>query len=211
MNKNDWKKSTVKEVPEPRLTSSHIPVDLTYCTEDWKTTQEWPGVYPYTRGAHPTMYRGRLWTMRQYAGFGTAKESNERYKYLLSKGQKGLSVAFDLPTQMGYDPDHAMSLGEVGKVGVSICSVQNMRDLFEKIPLKDISVSMTINATAGMLLAFYLCVAREQDTSWSELNGTIQNDLLKEYIARGTYIYPVKSSLKIITDIFEFCQKEVPK
>ena len=207
MKRSEWEKQYLKQAPASVETSSGIPLNLVYGPDGG----EWPGAYPFTRGIYPSMYRGRTWTMRQYAGFGSAKESNERYKYLLSQGQKGLSVAFDLPTQMGYDPDHTMSLGEVGKVGVSICSLENMRTLFKDIPLKDVSTSMTINSTAGILLAFYLLVAKEQKADWKELNGTIQNDLLKEYIARGTYIYPPKASLKIITDIFQYCGERCPK
>ena len=170
-----------------------------------------PGDYPFTRGVQPTMYRGRFWTMRQYAGFGTAKESNERYKYLLSAGQTGLSVAFDLPTQMGYDSDASMSLGEVGKVGVAIDSLADMEILFDGIPLDKVSTSMTINSTAAILLAMYIAVAEKQGVSADKISGTIQNDILKEYMARGTYIYPPKESMRIITDIFAYCKDQVPK
>lgn len=170
-----------------------------------------PGEYPYTRGVQPTMYRGRFWTMRQYAGFGTAKESNERYKYLLSAGQTGLSVAFDLPTQMGYDSDAAMSQGEVGKVGVAIDSLADMEILFDGIPLDTVSTSMTINSTAAILLCMYIAVAEKQGVSPDKISGTIQNDILKEYMARGTYIYPPKESMRIITDIFAYCKDNVPK
>jgi methylmalonyl-CoA mutase N-terminal domain/subunit len=170
-----------------------------------------PGQYPFTRGVQPTMYRGRFWTMRQYAGFGTAKESNERYKYLLSAGQTGLSVAFDLPTQMGYDSDHAMSLGEVGKVGVAIDSLADMEILFDGIPLDKVSTSMTINSTAAILLAMYIAVAEKQGVPPDQVSGTIQNDILKEYMARGTYIYPPRESMRIITDIFAYCKDHVPK
>lgn len=169
-----------------------------------------PGQYPFTRGVYETMYRSRLWTMRQYAGFSTAKESNERYKYLLSQGTTGLSVAFDLPTQIGYDSDHQMALGEVGKVGVAIDSLADMEQLFDGIPLDKVSTSMTINATASILLALYIAVGKKQGVAPVKLNGTIQNDILKEYIARGTYIYPPKPSLRIITDIFAYCAAEVP-
>jgi methylmalonyl-CoA mutase, N-terminal domain len=169
-----------------------------------------PGEYPFTRGVYRTMYRGRFWTMRQYAGFSTAKESNARYKYLLSQGTTGLSVAFDLPTQIGYDSDHPMALGEVGKVGVAIDSLADMEELFDGIPLERVSTSMTINATASILLALYVAVAKKQGVAPDKLNGTIQNDILKEYIARGTYIYPPKASLRIITDIFAYCAAEVP-
>ena len=169
-----------------------------------------PGQFPFTRGIQPTMYRGRLWTMRQYAGFGTAAESNARYRYLLSQGVSGLSVAFDLPTQMGYDSDHALAAGEVGRVGVAIDSVEDMAVLFDQIPLGQVSTSMTINATASILLSLYIAVARRQGVSPAQLSGTIQNDILKVYIARGTYIYPPRASLRIVTDIFAFCERELP-
>ena len=169
-----------------------------------------PGVFPYTRGIQPTMYRGRLWTMRQYAGFGTAAESNTRYRYLLDQGVSGLSVAFDLPTQMGYDSDHPMAGGEVGRVGVAIDSIEDMAVLFEGIPLGHVSTSMTINATAIILLALYVAVGKRQGVPLEKLSGTIQNDVLKEYIARGTYIYPPRDSLRIITDIFAWCERELP-
>jgi methylmalonyl-CoA mutase N-terminal domain/subunit len=170
-----------------------------------------PGAYPFTRGVYPNMYRGRLWTMRQYAGYATARESNRRYRYLLEQGQTGLSVAFDLPTQMGYDSDHPLAQGEVGKVGVAIDTLADMETLFEGIPLDRISTSMTINATAPILLAMYLAVARKQGVAWERVSGTVQNDILKEYIARGTYIYPPGPSLRLCTDIFEFCSRFVPK
>jgi methylmalonyl-CoA mutase N-terminal domain/subunit len=170
-----------------------------------------PGLFPYTRGIQPTMYRGRLWTMRQYAGFGTAAESNQRYRYLLSQGVSGLSVAFDLPTQIGYDSDHSLAAGEVGRVGVAIDSLDDMATLFDGIPLDRVSTSMTINATAVILLALYVAVGRKQGVAPNALSGTIQNDVLKEYVARGTYIYPPKASLRIITDIFAFCEREVPQ
>jgi methylmalonyl-CoA mutase, N-terminal domain len=177
---------------------------------DYLSDLGFPGEYPFTRGVQPTMYRGRLWTMRQYAGFGTAEESNRRYRYLLEQGQTGLSVAFDLPTQMGRDPDHPLAHGEVGRVGVAISSLSDMETLLADLPLDKISTSMTINATASILLALYLAVAEKQGVSWEKLNGTIQNDILKEYVARGTYIYPPRPSMRIITDIFEFATKEVP-
>jgi len=170
-----------------------------------------PGEYPFTRGVQPTMYRGRLWTMRQYAGFATAKESNERYKYLLEQGQTGLSVAFDLPTQIGYDSDHELSMGEVGKVGVAIDSLVDMETLFNGIPLDKVTTSMTINATAAILLAMYIVIAEKQGVSRDKLGGTVQNDILKEYSARGTYIFPPQPSMRIITDIFEYCTNEVPR
>jgi len=170
----------------------------------------YPGEFPFTRGIQPTMYRGRLWTMRQYAGFGTAAESNQRYRYLLAQGVDGLSVAFDLPTQMGYDSDHVLAKGEVGRVGVAIDSIEDMAALFEEIPLGRVSTSMTINSTAVILLALYVAVARRQNVPLSKLAGTIQNDILKEYVARGTYIYPPRASLRIVTNIFEYCSRELP-
>jgi methylmalonyl-CoA mutase N-terminal domain/subunit len=174
-------------------------------------SSEEPGQFPFTRGVHESMYRSKLWTMRQYAGFSTAKESNLRYHYLLSQGVSGLSVAFDLPTQIGYDSDHSLAEGEVGKVGVAIDSLEDMQELFAGIKLEDISTSMTINATGFILLAFYIALAKQQGADLKKISGTIQNDILKEYAARGTYIYPPKPSMKIITDIFEYCHKEVPK
>jgi methylmalonyl-CoA mutase N-terminal domain/subunit len=177
---------------------------------DPATDLGFPGVFPFTRGIQPTMYRGRLWTMRQYAGFGTASESNQRYRYLLSQGVSGLSVAFDLPTQMGYDSDHVLAAGEVGRVGVAIDSIEDMAELFDGIPLGRVSTSMTINATAIILLALYVAVARRQGVRAATLSGTIQNDILKEYIARGTYIYPPRPSLRIVTDIFAYCERELP-
>jgi len=171
----------------------------------------YPGRFPFTRGIQPTMYRGRLWTMRQYAGFGTAAESNRRYRYLLAQGVSGLSVAFDLPTQIGYDSDAALAAGEVGRVGVAIDSIEDMATLFDGIPLDRVSTSMTINATAIILLALYVAVGKRQGLQPKQLSGTVQNDVLKEYIARGTYIYPPAHSLRIITDIFAFCEREVPQ
>ncbi len=178
---------------------------------DYETEIGYPGQYPFTRGYQPTMYRGKPWTMRMYAGFATAEESNERYKYLVSQGSTGLSVAFDLPTQIGYDSDHALAQGEVGKVGVAIDSLKDMEILFDGIPLDKVSTSMTINAPAAVLLAMYIAVAEKQGVSADKLRGTIQNDILKEYIARGTYIYPTEPSMRLITNIFEYCSKEVPK
>ena len=169
-----------------------------------------PGIFPYTRGIQPTMYRGRLWTMRQYAGFGTAEESNARYRYLLSQGVSGLSVAFDLPTQMGYDSDHALATGEVGRVGVAIDSIEDMDRLFDGIPLDTVSTSMTINSTAIILLSMYVALARRRGLDVTKLSGTVQNDILKEYIARGTYIYPPRASLRLVTDIFAWCARELP-
>ncbi|HVA71939.1 MAG TPA: methylmalonyl-CoA mutase family protein, partial [Candidatus Limnocylindrales bacterium] len=169
-----------------------------------------PGQFPFTRGIYPTMYRGRFWTMRQYAGFGGAVESNQRYRYLLSQGQTGLSVAFDLPTQIGMDSDHALAAGEVGKVGVAIDSLEDMETLFDAIPLDRVSTSMTINSTAAILLALYVAVAKEQGANLRRLSGTVQNDILKEYIARGTYIYPIRPAMRIVTDIFAWCHAEIP-
>ncbi|MGA2081077.1 MAG: methylmalonyl-CoA mutase family protein [Holophaga sp.] len=210
----------VKEDPaklrQPKFeTSSGIPLKNSYTPADipeFNPIRDLgkPGKYPFTRHVQPTGYRGRLWTMRQYAGFGTAEESNNRYRYLLEQGQTGLSVAFDLPTQIGMDPDHPMALGEVGKVGVSICSIRDMRLLFQEIPLDKVSTSMTINGPASVLLALYLAVAEEQGASWDQVSGTIQNDILKEYMARGTYIFPPRPSIRLITNIFEFCAANVP-
>ncbi len=197
-------------------TTSRIPVKLLYTPSDLSDFQYDkdlgnPGHYPFTRGVQPTMYRGRLWTMRQYAGFGTAEESNIRYRYLLEQGQTGLSVAFDLPTQMGYDSDHLYAEGEVGKVGVAIDSLEDMEILFNKIPLDRVSTSMTINSTAIILLAMYMAVAEKQGVEAKAVSGTIQNDILKEYFARGTYIFPPKPSMRIINDIFAFCKDNLPK
>ncbi len=169
-----------------------------------------PGQFPFTRGVYPTMYRGRLWTMRQYAGFGSAAESNRRYRYLLSRGQTGLSIAFDLPTQIGMDSDHSLALGEVGKVGVAIDSLEDMQTLLDGIPLERISTSMTINSTAAILLALYVAVAKQQGANLARLAGTVQNDVLKEYIARGTYIYPLRPAMRVVTDIFSWCRRELP-
>ncbi len=205
---------------EPRLrkqrfaTDADIEIKGAYGPDDARasvTQLGAPGEFPYTRGVQPTMYRGQLWTMRQYAGFGTAAESNRRYKFLLAQGGKGLSVAFDLPTQMGRDSDHAMSRGEVGRVGVAIDSLDDMRVLFDGIPLGEVSTSMTINATAATLLALYIAVGEEQGVAPAQLRGTIQNDILKEYIARGTYIYPPTGSMRIITDTFTYCSTDVPQ
>ncbi len=204
--------------PERResfTTTSGVEVDRLYVPDDAAVEYDrdlgYPGEYPFTRGIQPTMYRGRFWTMRQYAGFGTAEETNTRFKLLLEAGQTGLSTAFDLPTQMGYDSDHAMAAGEVGRVGVAIDTLADMRKLLDGIPLDRVSTSMTINATAGVLLAFYVAVADERGIPRAKISGTIQNDILKEYIARGTYIYPVEPSLRLITDIFAFCNAEVPR
>lgn len=198
------------------FTSSQIEVKSIYSPEDLthfspERDLGSPGKFPYTRGIYATMYRGKLWTMRQYAGFGTASESNKRYRFLLSQGQTGLSVAFDLPTQLGYDSDSPLAAGEVGRVGVAVDSLEDMEILFKDIPLEEVSVSMTINATAAILLAMYLVLAEKRGISWKNLSGTIQNDILKEYIARGTYIYPPEASMKITTDIIDFCQRNVPR
>ncbi len=207
---------TKSERKDRFTTLSGLPIDRLYTEENlagWNPDEAlgYPGVYPFTRGIYPTMYRGRFWTMRQYAGFGTAVESNQRYRYLLSKGQAGLSVAFDLPTQIGLDSDHPLALGEVGKVGVAIDSLEDMETLCEGIPLEKVSTSMTINATAAILLCLYVAVAKRQGASLPRLSGTIQNDVLKEYIARGTYIYPVRPAMRIVTDIFAWCRDHLPK
>jgi methylmalonyl-CoA mutase N-terminal domain/subunit len=212
-------KSPAKEAKERRerfATLSGLPLERLYTGESlagWDAEEAlgYPGEFPYTRGIYPSMYRGRLWTMRQYAGFGSAAESNKRYRYLLSKGQSGLSVAFDLPTQIGMDSDHALAMGEVGKVGVAIDSLEDMERLFEGIPLERVSTSMTINATAAILLSLYVAVAKKQGASLAKLSGTVQNDILKEYIARGTYIYPVRPAMRIVTDIFAWCREQLPK
>lgn len=221
--RKEWENSTLKKVtdrfPERKAdftTGSWLPANRVDLPEsgDLDTYLEklgFPGEFPFTRGVQPTMYRGRLWTMRQYAGFGTAEESNERYKYLLEQGQTGLSIAFDLPTQIGYDSDSAIAEGEVGKVGVAIDTMKDMEILFDGIPLDKVSTSMTINAPAAVLLAMYIGVAEKQGVSPDKLTGTIQNDILKEYMARGTYIFPPKPSLRLITNIFEYCSAEVPK
>lgn len=210
---------TLQKMPERKpafVNTSGIPVERVYTPldlEDFDYLEKlgFPGEYPYTRGVQPTAYRGRFWTMRQYAGFGSAQETNERYHYLLNAGQTGLSVAFDLPTQIGYDSDHELARGEVGKVGVAIDSLWDMETLFKGIPLDKVSTSMTINSPAAILMAMYLVLAEKQNISYDKLRGTIQNDILKEYSSRGTYIFPPRPSMKIITDIFEFCSKEVPQ
>ncbi len=210
------RESKQKDALKPRNTTSDIPVKLLYTpadTENINIDDEIgvPGEYPFTRGVQKTMYRGRFWTMRQYAGFGDAEESNKRYHYLLDQGQTGLSIAFDLPTQMGYDSDDSMSGGEVGKVGVAIDSLEDMETLFNGIPLDKVSTSMTINATASLLLAMYIVVGEKQGVPPEKLSGTIQNDILKEYVARGTFIYPPAPSMRIITDIFAYCKDNLPK
>src|ERR1700757_676424 len=209
-------KSKAQAKPADPETSSHIPLKPLYAPADlagWDYDQGvgYPGDFPYTRGVQPTMYRGRLWTMRQYAGMGDAEESNKRYKYLLGHGTTGLSVAFDLPTQIGLDSDHPLAQGEVGKVGVAIDSVEDMERLFDGIDLTKISTSMTINATASILLALYVAVARRQGVDVRQLSGTVQNDVLKEYIARGTYIFPPAQAMRIITDMFAWANENVPE
>ncbi|MFL2763573.1 MAG: methylmalonyl-CoA mutase [Dehalococcoidia bacterium] len=221
-SKKEWNEQTLnplknrfKERKENFDTDSGIPIKPLYTNEDnnieYSKDLGYPGEYPYTRGVQANMYRGRLWSMRQYAGLASPEESNNRYRYLLDQGQTGLSVAFDLPTQTGYDSDHPMSLGEVGKSGVPISSLSDMEILFKDIPLDKVSTSMTINATAPILLALYIAVAKRQGANINELKGTIQNDILKEYIARGTYIYPPEQSMRLVTDIFEYCSKNLPK
>ena len=214
MSKKRWEEDTLKptldKYPERKETLLDER-DILDTPEDVNESEmQLPGKYPYTRGIHATGYRGRLWTMRQYAGFGTAKETNERFRYLLAEGQSGLSVAFDLPTQIGYDSDDAMAMGEVGKVGVAIDSVEDMDALFDQVPLDKVSTSMTINAPASILLAMYIASGANQGVSQEKLRGTIQNDILKEYIARGTYIFPPKQSMRLTTDVFEYCAEEVP-
>ena len=218
---NRWEKETyqplVNRFPERKErfeTSSGIPlppVILPPETQQYLEKLGFPGEYPFTRGVQPNMFRGRLWTMRQYAGYATAEESNARYRYLLDQGQTGLSVAFDLPTQIGYDADDPLAQGEVGKVGVSISSMADMETLFQGIPLDKVSTSMTINAPASILLAFYIAVAKKQGVPLEKLRGTIQNDILKEYVARGTYIFPPEPSMRLITDVFKFCKDNIPR
>jgi methylmalonyl-CoA mutase N-terminal domain/subunit len=221
-SREEWETTTLgktlKRFPERQpdfSTESGIPIERIYTPDDARTDYVqnlgFPGQYPFTRGVQPTMYRSRFWTMRQYAGFGTAEETNLRYKYLLEQGQTGLSVAFDLPTQIGYDPDDARAVGEVGKVGVSIASLQDMETLFDGIPLDQVSTSMTINAPAIVLLAMYIALAKKQGVDPKVLQGTVQNDILKEYIARGTYIYPPGPSMRLITDLFRYCTENVPR
>lgn len=221
--REEWQENQIEKIlakrPERKakfINGSGIEVKRVYDPEDiaeidYNESLSYPGKYPYTRGVQPTMYRGKFWTMRQYAGFATAEESNKRYKYLLQQGQTGLSVAFDLPTQIGYDSDHPLSEGEVGKVGVAIDSLKDMEILFDGIPLDKVSTSMTINAPASILLAMYIVVAEKQGVAPDKLSGTIQNDILKEYIARGTYIFPTEPSMRLITNIFEYCAANVPK
>ena len=222
-DKRQWEENTLgplkKRFGERRdsfATESGIPIDTTYSREDldafdYDEKLGYPGEYPFTRGIQPNMYRGRVWTMRQYSGFASPEESNRRYRYLLDQGQTGLSVAFDLPTQIGYDSDHPMALGEVGKAGVPIDSLADMEVLFDGIPLDSVTTSMTINATAPILLALYIAVGKKHGVEASALGGTIQNDILKEYIARGTYIYPPQPSMRLVTDVFKYCGKHIPR
>ena len=222
-SKREWLQGTyaksIERAPERSKvfeTTGKMPLEPVYTHDDLNGFAPnddlgFPGEYPFTRGIQPTMYRGRFWTMRQYAGFGTAQESNERYRYLLAQGQTGLSVAFDLPTQIGYDSDDPMAAGEVGKVGVAIDSIDDMETLFDQIPLEKVTTSMTINSTAAVLLALYAAVGKKQGADVRKLGGTVQNDILKEYITRGTYIYPPKPSMRLITDIFRYCKDEIPE
>ncbi|MGE5597451.1 MAG: methylmalonyl-CoA mutase [Hyphomicrobiales bacterium] len=222
-SKREWLQGTYGKAVEKAKerkpvfeTTGKMPIEPLYTQEDLASFDPardlgFPGEYPFTRGIQPTMYRGRFWTMRQYAGFGTAEESNQRYRYLLNQGQTGLSVAFDLPTQIGYDSDDPMASGEVGKVGVAISSIEDMLTLFDGIPLDKVTTSMTINATAPILLALYVAVGKQQGVSPDKLGGTVQNDILKEYITRGTYIYPPKPSMRLITDVFKYCNENVPQ
>ena len=224
-NKQEWQDSTLSRVtqrfPERReqfATDSGLDLDTVYTPEDEAATDSeyvdaigYPGEFPYTRGVQPNMYRGRIWTMRQYAGYATAAATNERYRYLLENGQTGLSVAFDLPTQIGYDSDHLLAEGEVGKVGVPICSLADMETLFDGIPLDKVSTSMTINATAAVLLCLYIAAGKRQGVTPDQLSGTLQNDILKEYIARGTYAYPPRPSMRLVVDVFRYCAENVPR
>ena len=224
-NKKDWEQHTLKpsierfgESSDHFTTDSGLEIDAVYSVEDTDQTSAsyienlgFPGEYPYTRGVQPSMYRGRLWTMRQYSGYSTAKDTNERFKYLLEQGQTGLSVAFDLPTQIGYDSDHPFSNGEVGKVGVPISSLEDMEILLDSIPLDQVSTSMTINSTASILLCLYIAAAKRQGVPQDKLSGTLQNDILKEYIARGTYSYPPMPSMKLVVDIFKYCSDNIPR
>ena len=224
-DKEQWKQETldpaVKRFPERRenfqtdsgldIAPLYNPEDLNAQGLDSDNDLGYPGEFPYTRGVQPNTYRGRVWTMRQYSGYGTAAETNERFRYLLDNGQTGLSIAFDLPTQIGYDSDHLLANGEVGKVGVPICSLEDMETLFDQIPMDKVSTSMTINATASVLLCFYIVAARKQGVSMEQISGTVQNDILKEYIARGTYAYPPRPSMRLVVDLFKYCHDNVPK
>ena len=222
-SKDEWEENTLRPIldrfPERKEifeSDSGLDIDTVYGPtgknqENFQEKIGYPGEYPFTRGVQPNMYRGRVWTMRQYAGLTSPEESNRRYRYLLEQGQTGLSIAFDLPTQTGYDSDHPISAGEVGRAGVPVSSLADMETLFNGIPLNTVSTSMTINATASILLAFYIAVAKKQGSSPLDLNGTLQNDILKEYIARGTYIYPASPSMRLVTDVFKYCSKEIPR
>ena len=224
-SKKQWRENTLapaveqfKERQQKFHTDSGITIESLYAPEDLTSQGQnyhqdlgYPGEYPYTRGVQPNSYRGRIWTMRQYSGYATALDTNARYRYLLGQGQTGLSVAFDLPTQIGYDSDHQIATGEVGKVGVPICTLEDMEELFEKIPLDQVSTSMTINATASVLLCLYIAAAKRQGVSLDNLNGTLQNDILKEYIARGTYAYPPRPSMRLVVDVFKYCADFVPR
>ena len=224
-DKEQWKQETldpaVKRFPERRenfqtdsgldIAPLYNPEDLNAQGLDYDNDLGYPGEFPYTRGVQPNTYRGRVWTMRQYSGYGTAAETNERFRYLLDNGQTGLSIAFDLPTQIGYDSDHLLAKGEVGKVGVPICSLEDMETLFDQIPMDKVSTSMTINATASVLLCFYIVAARKQGVSMEQISGTVQNDILKEYIARGTYAYPPRPSMRLVVDLFKYCHDNMPK
>ena len=224
-NKQQWVKETLKPTverfPERQeafqtdsglaIDSLYVPADLDAQEPDYSRDIGYPGEFPFTRGVQPNSYRGRIWTMRQYSGYGTAADTNERYRYLLEQGQTGLSVAFDLPTQIGYDSDHPLAKGEVGKVGVPICSLEDMETLFNGIPLGRVSTSMTINATASLLLCFYIAAAKGQGVTQDQISGTVQNDILKEYIARGTYAYPPRPSMRLVVDVFKYCADNVPK
>ena len=222
-SKDEWEENTLRPIldrfPERKEifeSDSGLDIDTIYGPtgknqENFQEKIGYPGEYPFTRGVQPNMYRGRVWTMRQYAGLTSPEESNRRYRYLLEQGQTGLSIAFDLPTQTGYDSDHPISAGEVGRAGVPVSSLADMETLFNGIPLNTVSTSMTINATASILLAFYIAVAKKQGSSPLDLNGTLQNDILKEYIARGTYIYPASPSMRLVTDVFKYCSKEIPR
>ena len=222
-SKDEWEENTLRPIldrfPERKEifeSDSGLDIDTIYGPvgknqENFQEKIGYPGEYPFTRGVQPNMYRGRVWTMRQYAGLTSPEESNRRYRYLLEQGQTGLSIAFDLPTQTGYDSDHPISAGEVGRAGVPVSSLADMETLFNGIPLNRVSTSMTINATASILLAFYIAGAKKQGSSPLDLNGTLQNDILKEYIARGTYIYPASPSMRLVTDVFKYCSKEIPR
>ena len=224
-SKKQWAKETLKptvdrfpERQEAFQTDSGLPIDSLYVPTDFDPQEldydrdiGYPGEFPFTRGVQPNSYRGRIWTMRQYSGYGTAADTNERFRYLLEQGQTGLSVAFDLPTQIGYDSDHPLARGEVGKVGVPICSLEDMETLFDGIPMGRVSTSMTINATASLLLCFYIAAAKRQGVTLEQISGTVQNDILKEYIARGTYAYPPRPSMRLVVDVFKYCYDNVPK